>query len=243
MMTNKEFKDKTISDLFKSRTFRLKIEAMLFRAGLGRKEREFIEADIISETFLELSKMDADRFYDKFYNNWNHLEATTLVIAKRTGLLNSSNKNSNLPPRPNKCVKDNLSFASSYKSGHNNVIEPTENNADYNGMGSDGVSNPVLAESLSDVNDKNQVFEYLKSRLTTEEVVILDMLTDHKLRPGKKKAVLQVQIDEVKSKVKELLNDYSKNYYKQKAWKIGEEMSMYKNAKYKYVDEQNTQNI
>lgn len=249
-MSSKEFKDKTLTDLFNNlyvRKKRLKgekiqyslgekLEGMLFR-GVGQHARRYLESDIVSETFLELSKMNPDKFYDYFFDNPNYLEATFLTISRRVGILNTTNKNTNLPPRPNGCLKDLIEFGSSLKSTYNNVIEPFERNADYEGMGSEGVSSSVLPELLPEDNDKNEVFEYLKSEMTEEEFKIIDMLTNQTSKPGRKPVDLQHKIDAVKAKMKAKLEDRFPNYYTQRAWSIGLEMSKYKNEKYKYVDE------
>jgi len=216
-MTNKEYKDKTISDLFRSRTIHLRIEMILFeKAGLARNVRGMVIDDLTQQVFLDLCRKDADWFYDTFHDDPNFLMAYVTNMAKNMGV-----RTNKLKPKPSS-VRE-FKFASSFNSTHNNVLEPTEFNYDTT-IDSGGISAKVLASIEPDQNDKHQLFQFLKENLTTEEMAILDMLTNHKQKPGRKKQGLQQQIDEVKAKVKVLLEAHSSNYYKARAITIGEQM-------------------
>jgi hypothetical protein len=253
-MTTQEYKNKTITDLFINRNYKndkdprksgvgVKIEGMLARSGMVRNALNYYKDDIIAKTFFELTKTyNDDAFFEKFYGKPNQLDATTILIAKNIGVRNSAKPVDGVK-NPKGCLRDELSFASSYKSGYNNVLEPTENNLSYDGMSSDGVSNAVLAETVADMYDKNEVFTYLSNRLEVSERLLLDditavLLEKEKKKAGRKKAAVQYQIDTLKLKIAAILNEYSSGYYKPREWSIGEKNSKFKNANYKYLDEE-----
>lgn len=249
-MTKQQFKNETITNLFKNKDYKhsdpkkcgvaVKIEGMLFRSGMTRVTLNIYKDDIVSEAFLQLHKTyDDDKFYEKFYGKPNQLDATLILTAGNVGIRNGAKPVDGLK-NPKACLRDEIGFASSYKSSFNNVIEPTEKNTEYEGMNGDGVSNEVLADTLPDMFDKNELYEFVKSKLTESENDVLESLASHKKRPGRKGVDLQSQIDAVKLKMKDLLNDEFPNYYVQKAWSIGEQMSKYKNANYKYIDDEET---
>ncbi|MCX2486593.1 hypothetical protein [Pedobacter sp. MR2016-24] len=216
-MSNEEFKNQTISDLFKSKTIHLRIEMILYeKAGLARNVRGMVVEDLTQQVFLDLCRKDADWFYDTFHDDPNYLMAYVTNMAKNMGV-----RTNKLKPKPSS-VRE-FRFASSFNSSHNNVLEPTEFNYDSE-QSSDGISAKVLASEEPDVNDKHQLFQFLKENLSTEEIEILDILTNHKQKPGRKKQGLQQQIDDVKSKVKTLLQAHSSNYYKARAITIGEQL-------------------
>jgi len=249
-MTREQYKNETISKLFKDKDYKhsdpkrcgvaVKIEGMLYRSGMTRQTLNIYKDDIVSEAFLQLVKTyDDDKFYDKFYDKPNQLHATLILIAGNVGIRNGA-KPVDDKKNPKACLRDEIGFASSFRSSFNNVLEPTENNVEYEGMGSDGVSNTVLADTVADVFDKNELYSFVKSRLTDDENDTLEGLIAQKRRPGRRGVDLQSQIDAVKLKMKDLLNDEFPNYYVQKAWTIGEQMSKYKNANYKYIDDEDT---
>jgi len=253
-MTTAEYKNKTITDLFNNRNYKhpkdprksgvaIKIEGMLKRSGMLRNALTYYKDDIVSKAFFELTKTyNDDDFFEKFYGKPNQLDATTITIASYIGVRNSAKPVGGVQ-NPKGCLRDELSFASSFKSGYNNVVEPTENNLNYDGTSSDGVSNPVLAETLADMYDKNEVFAYLIPKLNNEERLLLDditavLLEKEKKKAGRKKADLQSHINELKIKVADILLEYSSTYSIIKEWSIGEKDSKYKNANYKYLDDE-----
>jgi len=239
-MTAQEYKNKTITDLFNNRYNRskqntgigVKIEGMLYRSGLMREAREYLEDDVISETFLQLAKTyDDETFYSKFFDNPNQLNATTILIAGNIGVRNSSKPIDGVR-RPKGCLRDEMFFASSYKSGRyslNYDSSVKDSNGDNDSPGAETLSEK-LVDLPPDILDKNELFELFREHLTVEEADLLDQITNHKMPSGRKKADLQRQVDVIKGKIRELIT--------RKEWSVGEKASKYKNANYKYLDEE-----
>jgi len=123
-------------------------------------------------------------------------------------------------------------FASSYKSGRYSLNYDTsdkDSHGDNDSPGGESLSDKLI-DLDPDILDKNELFELFKQHFTDEEVALLDQITNHKMPSGRKKADVQNQIDVLKGKIRKLIT--------RKEWNVGEKQSKYKNANYRYLDDE-----
>ncbi len=191
-------RDEIILKYWNSVKLKDKIDALLNRCGVSRHTR--IIEDCISRTFLELSRMPAEKI-EYLYNvvQKQKFEGYIMNMCK-----NACIKLSNANPKG--CEVQSIYHASSLHCGAS--ISPTN----------------VLTQSPEDENyfnpanlddnpyTQNKIFEYLLQYLDAEEIEILNLLVDKKKTKGRYTSIIKQQVEALKIKIKTLVNEYTEDY-------------------------------
>lgn len=220
---NEKLKQTIIKNLFENGVIRRVTEALFIRCGLNLDTR--IHDDVISETFLQVSKMPAAKLIE-IAKSKNHLEAYVINISKNVGVLLSPPKRekstididgkvvkgaiipdvNGLPIRAVSKQKmvEYLRFGSCYTS--TDVINPfDEFEASYSEANQ---STNIILVNEEDDNTFNLLFELIKAHCNEDEInFIEEMLQKKHKKKNVEKYRYEFIIEKLKLKVKDKMKD------------------------------------
>ena len=166
-------KEQIITKFWNSKELELKMDAILYRFGVGRQTG--ILDDCRAATFLELSRMDKDKIEFLYNNKDGHkFMGYCLNVFKYVSIYTSNNNHKS-------SVVSNLKYGSSLDS--NGSIDPTERGSNDIAYSED--YSFIIEDKEQDYISQNQNFEYLQSKFTNEEIETLNLILDKKGSKGR----------------------------------------------------------
>jgi hypothetical protein len=193
-------RDEIIIKYWKSNQLHNKFDALLLRCGLSRGT--YILEDCISATFLELSRMSAEKIERLYHERPNQFEGYVMMIFKNVSI-KQSNEN------PKGCVVSHLHHASSLNQ--NASIDPCERgDEDFNTIVADYNFIPVQKDD--DELSIDNIFTYITDNLSDSENEILNLLLDKKKTKGRYKKDVKIRVDSLYVRFKELMLEYTNHY-------------------------------
>ncbi|WP_316841390.1 hypothetical protein [Pedobacter gandavensis] len=196
-MDNEERKQQIITDLFNKETIQKVTEATMIRCGLNLETD--LKADIVAETFYQLSKMKAEKLIEIAETSNNYLERYSINISKNVGIRRSKIKldkegNEKITVSRQKMV-EYLGFASSLNSI--DVIDALETFDD--GFKLDEISTNYILEEKEDDNSYQLLFEKIRNSLNNDEMERLELLLNKKHKKSNiEKAFYNYIVEKVK---------------------------------------------
>lgn len=201
METNNKWlsKDEIIIKFWNSKELELKMDAILYRHGVGRQTG--ILDDCRAHCFMELSRMDKTKIEELYNGKMNKtFEGYIIQMFKMVSIYTSNNNHKS-------SVVTNLKYGSSLDS--NGHIDPTErgNNGDE-----DTVYNFIIEDKDLDYISQNENFAYIQSKLTDEEIDTLNLILDKKASKGRYKREVAEKVLKIKEEIKQYILENDKTY-------------------------------
>lgn len=199
-------RDEIIIKFWNSKQLHDKFDALLVRCGLSRATN--ILEDCTQQTFMELSRIPAEKLERLYQERPGQFEGYIIMIFKNVSIRQSNDN-------PKGCLVSHLHHASSLNQ--NASISPTE----VGDIGWDVISddyNFIPVEREDDILSINNTFNYITSQLSKDEITILNLLLDKKKSKGRYTSDIKIRVEELKEKLKLLTSEYS-NIYNYKSTK------------------------
>ena len=193
-------KEEIIIKFWNSKELELKMDAILYRHGVGRQTG--ILDDCRAVTFLELSRMDKNKIEGLYNGKMNKtFEGYIIQMFKMVSIYTSNNNHKS-------SVVTNIKYGSSLDS--NGFIDPTERGSNENADSQD--YNFIIEDKDEDYITQNQNFAYIQSKLTDEEIDILNLIIDKKGTKGRYKKDVAAKVLQIKEEIRQYVLENDKSY-------------------------------
>lgn len=191
-MTEKEnYKNKILTELFKSGKIHKNVELILFKNKIHQDTK--IADDLVQETFYHLSKFNTDTLIEMYEDNPKRLLGLGVTIAIRKGVL----KNPLYPDYPKQSLCKFILFTSSLSKFNFSI-------SDYNNEDNEILIIPNDESSKAE----NELWKYVHKNLNDEENKLIEMLLVKKNKSGTIKKQVKMDRENLYLKVKNIIRNY-----------------------------------
>lgn len=196
-------KDTILTELFNSGQIHRKVSGICFRFHIHKDTQ--IEEDIVQETFLHLSKKSEEYLMEMYLDNPNRLEALAVTIAIRKGVMADG--------RANGYPKHSLAQFILYTSNLNQTtsVSPSEYiEDDYEAPN----HTTILTADEEEENPEYELWEQIRSHLTTSENEFLNKYLYQKKGRGRYQKEVLNKINQLKERIKQIIIDNNIKTYR-----------------------------
>lgn len=196
-LKKQQLKDKAITDLFNSGIIQAKIKGICIRHNISLDTD--IPNDILMVTFENICKYDLNKFYEMISDkkNPNRLIGLATTIAVQKGVFKHKTKSKYWIHS----IAQQILHASTFNTQYH--INPTENDEDFN----------IQVESEIEIDetemDNENMWEYVRLKLSVDEIEILDTLLLPESQQPKLKGEFKKQYKALLPKIKIIITEYN----------------------------------